>query len=172
MNNPYGSLDEDEDPDPHERGSIFTNASNIRSRLRDSYGRFERDLFTVGKLVRENRWDVAQARNMYYQRVYYVGTTCVVEESAPHTRIVALRAFLYKISKKKKLQGAFTKEELNVLTELDKKLKKFYTDVMGSHDNRTSPARIKTERAGKEALDLIENSETYEKILGLQSDNS
>lgn len=81
-------------------------------------------------------------------------------------------AFVAKAVKKKKCKSAFTKEELEVLSDLNAKLKKFYTGVMGSHDFRHAIAKNHTENSGKIAIEIVENSETYEKILGLRTDNS
>lgn len=168
--NPFS--DSDDDNDSHEKGAIFTNASNVRSRVRNAYGRFEKDIFMVGKLVRENQWNATLARSMYYQNSYMVGSAWVVEQSEPLVRLETIRGFIHNLGKKKKLQSAFSEEELKILTELGKKLDKFRKNVMDTHDFRSTPARIHAERAGNDALDIIENSETYEKILGLRADNS
>lgn len=168
--NPFS--DSDDDADPHEKGSIFTNASNIRQRLKNAFVAFERDILAVGKMTREDRWTVNQCRAWYYENSYYTGSGWVVETSGPLARLRNVSAFVMKATKKKKCKSAFTKEELSILEDFGKKLKIFYTSVMGSHDFRNAIAKNHVEKSGKVAIEIVENTDTYEKMLGLQSNNS
>ena len=167
--NPFS--DSDDNADPHEKGSIFTNASNIKQRLKNAFVAFERDILAVGKMSREDRWTVNQCRALYYENSYYTGTGWVVETSGPLARLRNVSAFVTKATKKKKCKSAFT-EEISILEDFGKKLKKFYTSVMGSHDFRNSVAKSHVEKSGEVAIEIVENTDTYEKILGLQSNNS
>lgn len=169
--NPFSDSDDDE-TDPHEKGSIFTNASNIRQRLKNAFVAFERDILAVGKMTREDRWTVNQCRAWYYENSYYTGSGWVVETSGPLARLRNVSAFVTKATKKKKCKSAFTKEELSILEDFGKKLKIFYTSVMGSHDFRSAVAKSHVEKSGEVAIEIVENTETYEKILGLRADNS
>ena len=149
--NPFS--DSDDENDPHEKGSIFTNASNIRQRLKNAFVAFERDILAVGKMTREDRWTVNQCRAWYYENSYYTGSGWVVETSGPLARLRNV-------------------SELSILEDFGKKLKTFYTSVMGSHDFRNAIAKSHVEKSGEVAIEIVENTETYEKIFGLQSNNS
>jgi hypothetical protein len=169
--NPFSDSDDDE-TDPHEKGAIFTNASNIRQRLKNAFVAFERDILAVGKMAREDRWTVNQCRALYYENSYYTGSGWVVETSGPLVRLRNVSAFVTKATKKKKCKSAFTKEEIDILEDFGKKLKKFYTGVTGSHDFRNAVAKSHVEKSGEVAIEIVENTETYEKIVGLRADNS
>ena len=98
--NPFS--DSDDENDPHEKGSIFTNASNIRQRLKNAFVAFERDILAVGKMTREDRWTVNQCRAWYYENSYYTGSGWVVETSGPRARLRNVSVFVTKATKKKK----------------------------------------------------------------------
>ena len=161
--------EDDEKPDPREKSfSLFTNAENVKPRLRKVYVPVEKDLYKVQKLSKSGHWDATLCKSMYYEYYYYNGNGWTVVTSAAKSRLDSLRCMVYKAYKKRRCKKAFTDEELKELKGLFELLKKFNEFTMGCQNSRGTTADHKASMAGTIAIQICDKAEVYERIMEIR----
>ena len=162
------SDDDDDNPDPREKGLFLTTAKNVKSRLKAAFVPCEQDFYVVQNLVKNGKWDSVHCKDLYYEYTYYnANGGWYVVTSQPVANLRRLARITYKAYKKKRCKGAFTPEELKTLQELYDKVDKFYNAVMTTYSSRGPSAEHRAETAGKLAVEFCDNAEKYEAVIGL-----